>query len=187
MFPKNRPRLYIVAFHRPSGWQPDWKRFWPTPLPAPSLQSVLDTGGCNISARPTGRTAHNRVDQLVEGLQKAGHNPATFTNMVVNCRSINLGITQNYTPCLTSSRGAEGGFWLLVQGRMLSVTEMQRLQGVSPEQLNLSGLSTRQAGHMLGAAFTQSVVCRLLARMIQVGMDLDSLVDPYASLSEGGS
>ena len=76
----------------------------------------------------------------------------------------------------------EWGFWLLAQFRMMTLHEIMRLQGISPGMLDLSVVSARQAGRMLGAAFTQSVITRLLAGLLHVRGLTGTLLDPYEGL-----
>ena len=56
------------------------------------------------------------------------------------------------------------------------------LQGMRPSMMDVSMVSARQAGQMLGSAFTQSVITRLLAGVLRVGGIAANVVDPYAGL-----
>ena len=116
--PQNRPRLYIAGILGGNGCQPgdgcqpddtQLASIWPGPLPTPSLDTVLADAPQSPDARPRGNVARRRVDKLIAGLRSGGQDPQALRDVVVNCNGISLGVTRGYTPCLTTTRGGEGG------------------------------------------------------------------------------
>jgi hypothetical protein len=181
--PQSRRRLYIAAVSQHKAVsQLEMANLWPPQISTPSLASILTEAPQSPDSRPRGRVARGRVDLLIDGLKSRGINPHSLSDVVVNCNAISMSVTRGYTPCLTSTRGGEGGFWLLAQNRMMNTEELLRLQGMRPSLMDVSMLSARQAGQMIGAAFTQSVITRLFAGLLQVGGLVESVEDPYGAL-----
>ncbi len=180
--PQQRRRLYIVAALPEVAGGRDLNMVWPNMLPTPALTSILADDPCDPGARPSGRLARQRVQGLTDSLSAKGIDTRSLGDVVVNCNSISMNVTKGYTPCLTAARGAEGGFWLLAQCRMLGVAELMRLQGMNPEAMDLTMLPRRRAGEMLGQAFTQSMATRLLVGLLRLS-GANDIVDPYARMA----
>ena len=65
----------------------------------------------------------------------------------------------NMCPCLTKTRAANGGHWLLWKRRRLSFLEMLKLQGMRRDNFEIPpGVSERQVRGMVGNAMCQSVL-----------------------------
>ena len=84
----------------------------------------------------------------------------------VGCGSSDPRYVIGHTPCLTTSRGAGSGYWITRVGREMTVPELFRLQGFDPSKINIAGGSDRQIGHMIGNACSQTIVERVLARLL---------------------
>ena len=83
--------------------------------------------------------------------------------MVVNCHSQLGKLFIGKTPCLTAARGGQGGFWLLGHRRMMHVDELPLLQGIDPASTRIhTAVSFRQAGFLIGNAFTLPLIARVL-------------------------
>ena len=70
----------------------------------------------------------------------------------------------NKSPCLTASRSAAGGHWVVSRGRRFTF-EMAKLMGVAPRRLKAwdsSCLTAAQRGHILGNAVPVSLLRRVL-------------------------
>ena len=180
--PQKRRRLYIVGIIEPMRPVP-----WPRPIPAIRLSSILKTDYQPQSELPSARKAALKV-RIAEGaLEMVGSTTeAELAEAVVNCHAqsgkLFLG---GHTPCLTAARGAQGGFWLLAQHRMMSTAELLHLQGVPASKSCLGGarppVSKRQAGKMIGNAFTMTVFARVLAAALaSAGLEV---MDPFADLA----
>ena len=178
--PQSRRRVYFVARLSPGGPSPDWRSLWPAPLPCPPLQAILDNNPCDCSCQPSGKGARAKVQKVAASLAAGGlaEGDSRLQDVLVGCLDISGHASQGRTPCLTSTRGQGGGWWLLAQRRMFSIAEMQRLQGMDPAKMDLSSMSRAQAGRMLGNAFTQSVFTRLLAKALPFAGLAGQLADP---------
>ena len=88
--------------------------------------------------------------------------------------------TVDHTPCLTSRRAEDGGFWMFQRGRSLSTAEMFRLQGLELADLRSEGVTERTLRSMVGRAFTLPVVGRILLRALPLVGLCPRLIDPWA-------
>lgn len=157
--PQCRRRLYIVAARSPSAAVE-----WPTPVPARCLPSILADDFRPPGSRPSAAKAAAKIDAVEASLLPSKLTKAERCRMVVNCHSQRGNLRANSTPCLTAARGAQGGFWLLGHRRMMSVCELLRLQGIDPASTCIgTAVSARQAGALIGNAFTLPVIARVLA------------------------
>ena len=180
--PQRRWRVYFVGVLAESTTE-DWAAsLWPHPLPIAPLSSILDYLPQQAGALPTAPRAQAKVLRLTAALEEESVPQEAQQEMVVNCNSIHGRANCGYTPCLTASRGASGGFWLTAQHRMMTLDEMMRLQGMEPSSTDTSMVSKCKAGHMIGNAFTQSVITRIMARAIPAASLTPALVDPYDQL-----
>ena len=100
--------------------------------------------------------------------------------VVVDCDGISLKIMVNRSPCLTKSR-AKNGFWLVWKGRRMTINEMFRLQGMKPARMRpaIRGVAKSHVGEMIGNAFTESVIGRVLVQLLPCAGLSDALVDPW--------
>ena len=173
--PQRRCRLYLVAISAPQ-----CPLEWPAAIPMRSLPSILDAAPCEPRARPTARKAATKIDRVEAQLLIHQVSDAERAFMVVNCHSQLGQLFMEATPCLTSARGAQGGFWLLGQHRMMSVGELLRLQGLDPSSTRIASVvSKRQAGSLLGNSFTLPVMARVLVSAFRcMGC---TVVDPVAA------
>ena len=57
--------------------------------------------------------AIEKIDKVEAQLAMLGLSTAEHAHMMVNCHSQLGQLFLEKTPCLTCSRGAQGGFWLL--------------------------------------------------------------------------
>ena len=87
----------------------------------------------------------------------------------------------NCSPCLTKSRAAGYGHYVMHRRRMMLKPEVERLQGFPPGRLVLPAAVTEQQYlGMLGNAFTVPVVGRVArALLVAVGAVPASLPDPW--------
>eukprot|EP00959_Pyramimonas_sp_CCMP1952_P475374 9504150-Pyramimonas_sp.AAC.1 len=97
------------------------------------------------------------VVQARKRVRERGFDPARVVACVDDSSS-NMNCMIELAPCLTASRGSTGGHWLLKHGRRMSQAELFRIQGMSPSDIDTSGLSDAQIGRAIGNAMTQTVV-----------------------------
>jgi site-specific DNA-cytosine methylase len=180
--PQSRLRVYIVASlqHRAS---PPF--IWPREIPMHDLVQVLDNDR-TTRRLPEGRHGAHCRKKVQNGfrlIRSLGYNPRKVP-VVCDCHGIKGTLTWNRIPCLTMTRAKAGGFWIYMRQRFLTVNEMFRLQGMDPETIMLPpDVSSRELRSMLGDAFTQTVITRILARAIPwAGLVNNALVDPQDSV-----
>jgi site-specific DNA-cytosine methylase len=174
--PQRRRRLYLIAVLSPA-----YALEWPAPLPMQALPALLTDNFQPPESRPTAPRAAAKVDAAERELCRLGFSLEERCQVVVNCHSELGKVFVEKTPCLTAARGAQGGFWLCGHHRMMSVVELLRLQGISPASTQIAAvLSARQAGALLGNAFTLTVVARVLVSALRCHGC--RLVDPVPQL-----
>lgn len=185
--PQSRPRLFIVGLARDFLVQ-GHKFHWPRPLPQrPSLSTVVH------EARPTKEVLLQREADAMAKLSKSRRVrlQRSFAQIraagldrhkedaVVDMDAFTVHWVKGHCPCLTRTRAGAGAFWLTSHGRVFSLAEMLRLQGM-PSDLLLSTirrrhardhplrkpLSQRQVGQLVGNAMSVNVLSRLLARVL---------------------
>ena len=107
--------------------------------------------------------------------------------MVVNCHSQLGRLFIGKTPCLTAARGAQGGFWLLGHRRMMHVDELLLLQGIDPASTHIrTAVSARQAGILIGNAFTLPLIARVLVCGLRsLGFEVVDPIEPSCMASAG--
>ena len=112
-------------------------------------------------------------------------NPKT-SELICDIFSSKLHMMCGISPCLTASRASAGGHWILSQGRLMSVAEMECLQGVGVQPPNggkivcinrPSGVSQRQWGLLIGNSISVSVLQRVLCRLLPAAGLSKPLVD----------
>ena len=179
--PQSRRRWYLVAVHAaavsPSA-AVSLSSLWPQQVPMPALASILENQPC-ISL-PSAPKAKAKVIRVLQVLKQKGVDPRSIDDLVVNCNSIGGRPSKSYTPCLTASRGASKGFWIISQCRMMTRAELMKLQGMHPALFDWGDISQTKSGHMIGNAFTLSVFVRVLAAMLPASGLVGRVRDPYA-------
>ncbi len=161
--PQSRLRVYIVAIRSPTA---DLE--WPEPIPMQPLPAILSDDRMDKSSRPSAKRAAEKLQKARNWLTEQKVTEEEMVYMVCNCHSQMGQVFVSKTPCLTSTRGAQGGFWLMQHNRMMHTHELLRLQGLDPADTQMSGvLSKQQIGHLLGNAFTLPVACRVLVSALR--------------------
>ena len=105
----------------------------------------------------------------------------------MNCHSQLGRLCIGRTPCLTAARGAQGGFWSLGRRRMMHVEELLLLQGIDPASTRIrTAVSARQAGALIGNAFTLPLVARVLVCGLRsLGFEVADPIEPSCMASAG--
>ncbi len=102
-------------------------------------------------------------DKLVT---KFGVNPDK-TCCALDDKASKSNVMVQKSPCITASRGAAGGHWLTNRGRSMKLTEVIRLQGMSP--LKFKGgpkMTDFQVGKAVGNAMTQTVLADIFKNLL---------------------
>ena len=168
--PQSRQRVYIVAIanecleHKFSF--PKKLRTWP------SIEKFLDDDILKVKPfpPPLSETANRNINTQTEKLKKAGLNVDRQTCLIdVHASSKFSQATVGSSPCITATRGMQGGFYITNRQRMTNVKELGRLQGLPTtcvERMLRSGVAQKHVGHAAGNGMTVNVVLRLLPRAL---------------------
>ncbi len=178
--PQSRPRLYIVAIHNESK---KGTFTFPKPMKViPYVGKYLDDTpgtrfGCpNRTARKNLQNARAKfkadgIDQMKE---------PCFVDIFASPKFRRA--TRAQIPCITATRGSQGGFYITTQKRMTTLSELARLQGWPTEYVNKilkSGVPVPHIGHAIGNAMSVNVLVRLLPRVAWAAGLIDKPVDPW--------
>jgi site-specific DNA-cytosine methylase len=157
---QNRPRIYIVGQKISNIVE---KFEFPAASRTPLLSTVLED---DVRARGRGVTQKHadKMVKIVLGLleQKGMHNAC----VAVDCDSSHPHYMLECSPCITATRGANGGHYLTSKNRRMTTNEMLRLQGMRPKLVDKSILSSRQLGEAIGNAMTQTVLQKIFLRLL---------------------
>ena len=165
--PQHRPRLYLVAIHGTK-----MRDFvWPKPISddnrIPIAKLLEPKRKKNVKAAP--HHSKTNQDSLTACMQeiRAAHYRPDKDNIIID-----LDGSASYrqwqvekSPCLTATRGRQGGYYVTTRQRRFTLNEMFRLQGIIPEEVawnSVKGLSHQMMGHAIGNAFPVSVMCHLI-------------------------
>ena len=105
-----------------------------------------------------------RLHNYLDSLRPNGHDPDNEP-WIVNIFGAQPHGMLARSPCLTKARAATGSYYITNRSRLMSTTEMLRLQGMSPG-LNWEYILARQTGCMVGNAMSVNMLERLLARLL---------------------
>jgi DNA (cytosine-5)-methyltransferase 1 len=178
--PHNRERLFIVGI-RVECEVPGVEFKWPSPMPTPPIQDFLDPVSPTDDPDrlpPSSQTiSRKHVKTLHRALLRKGINPAR-SRLIADIQGSRLHLMHNVSPCLTRTRAAGGGHWVVSRGRYMTVTEMERLMGlhVGPRPVSIQrpvGVPTRAWGAIIG----NSIPIPLLARVLRLVLPAAGLVD----------
>lgn len=165
---QNRPRYYIVCLKRALVATTGIKFKWPRPLPTPELHKFLDRRvGKGVAGLPTSQGAlNNVVDAIGEILANKGDlRRDVYVADIFGGRGPQ--VMRNLVPCLTKARCGAGGHYLVHKNRLMTSSEMMKLQGIPVNRLRRPpSVSERQFNMCVGNAFTVTVFARLLARAL---------------------
>jgi len=162
---QNRERVYLVGCSRAVATR---KFRWPADMATPHLAKFLDKGA---SAVGRGLSATNRrnINEAVVKAKTAGLDPCSVDIVVdIGCSASRTNMMHDICPAITKSRAAGRDFWLMSASRRLTIDELLRLQGFSPGDLNLEGVSERQVGEMVGNAMSVPVLSAVLQEGLSV-------------------
>ncbi len=168
--PHHRKRLWIVGIWRDALLCP---LQWPSNIGCVPLDAILDPFDrpATTSDMPPASQTHARSNfarafqEVCEGL----HVNPLRSNIVADIDgSTGRGPhwMQGLVPCLTRTRCAGGGHWLMGRGRRLRNTEMLRLMGMRPQELSTDCVSDRQLRQMIGNSMGVNVLERILLRAV---------------------
>ena len=131
------------------------------------LQNLDDP---NTSLPPsTQGTARSNVIKAKIEISNLGYDSRKVP-AVIDCDGSKGHYCINYSPCITASRGAGGGHWLMNRGRRQNLREMIRLMGVKvarvQDVLDEETISQRKLGHCIGNAVPVTLISRIYERLL---------------------
>jgi len=169
--PHSRPRTYLV------GVRLDVKvtkfRF-PDSIPAEPVDRFLDDGLTSSCAARVRLPPSERVDAVMARayniLQKKGVDPTKEHCFVETGASLNWSsVMVGQSPCLTATRCASGGHFITTRGRLMTMSEMCRLQGLPPNRINYgkAKVSHKKFAKAVGNMMSVNVLQRILPGLLK--------------------
>ncbi len=187
MIPHSRPRLWISAIRNDSYFH---KFLKPQPLKFHPLlrHGFVDLHNKSVKKCKLHRTGSAAVLRATRKLQKRGVNIRRRTI------AINVEATRKYccamvecVPCITASRGRDGGHYILQRESKLSLEEIGKLMGIDEGivvRMVATGVPACRIGEALGNGQSLNVLERLLARLLYAaGLVEARLPDVWESAS----
>lgn len=170
--PQPRQRIYIVAIARET-----LKRKFTFPKKlrmTPGIEKFLKDDIPELKRLPPhmAETAQKNINAQTEKLKKAGVDIDRQTCLIDVHASPQFGqAAVGISPCITATRGKQGGFFVTNRQRMTNIEELGRLQGwptqvVHKMQRDNVRVAKKYIGHAIGNGMTVNVVLRLLPRVL---------------------
>jgi site-specific DNA-cytosine methylase len=192
--PQNRPRLYLVAVRKDVVVEGgDTTVFpWPEAIDHVSASKFLDMGYDSDSSRTPSTNAQKGVLGWALNEMAAASPPVCPTTSTVFV-DIMAGPRfrqwqGEHCPCITRTRGGQGGFWVTCLGRKMTLQEIGAMQGIPrvlTQRLAQSGLSENKIGMAFGDAMSVNVLMRLFSRLLpHAGLAMKChFADPWPCVS----
>ena len=189
---QNRDRLYIVGVSV-QATKPDAPEFcWPkevAPTPLASILSESSVSGSPVLGSPEWMAGlpkdTTRLRNIAGGLARIiSHHHGNPADEQWVCNAMNspvfgIQVMLDKTPCLTKTRGYNGGFWLFAENRMTDIDELGLLQGFPRNRLRLAkGVGKAHLGGMYGNSFNVNTLMRIFCRLLPA-VGLAYPVDPF--------
>jgi len=178
--PQRRKRLYIVGankkFYGATHGNPIFR--WPHPLLPRGMESVLDRREDGTLVMGDGAisdpslltpTAMRNLLNMETQLQELGCNPSQHHIIVdVAASPSRQHFSVGICPTITKQRGGCRGFYNSHLNRRLTVSEMIRLQGASPDRFcnGANEIGSTAMGEICGNAMSPPVVQRILQNLL---------------------
>ena len=178
--PQQRARWYLVAIREDCVRQRVAADWFPRPLPCLSLARIVkplpDHRWMPAPAKEDAN-AHANVMAAYKALKEKGIN--AFTKPVIidtGCSARFRTYRVSASPCITHTRGSQLAYWCSTKGGRLTVSELGRLQGFGPNDIDWkgAGLTAHQYGGMLGNAQSLCVVEALLPYVLYASKIIDT-------------
>ncbi len=159
---QNRLRVFIIGQRRVDMTH----RFkFPAKRAEVKLSAILDKRREPDSTLPMSRHAAKMVLKAHHMLRTRGVDPHRAC-IAVDCDSSRGTWMVEKSPCITATRGRNGGHWVCCKNRRMTIAEMLKAQGVDPTKINTSCIGRRQLGEAIGNSMTQTVLEAILQRLL---------------------
>lgn len=176
--PHSRPRTYLVGVRRDIKVM---KFRFPSPIPAEPVDRFLDDDGLTSSCAARVRLHRSRnvgavMKRAYHILKKKGVDPAKDPCFVETGASLKWSsVMVGRSPCLTATRCASGGHFMTHRGRLMTISEMCRLQGLPPDRINYmkAKVSPKKFAKAVGNMMSVNVLQRILPPLLKsAGLDV---------------
>ena len=170
--PQNRKRLYIVLIKKRLHRLPFQ---WPTPVTCPPLSKFWDRKARTIvksatidRALLTNKTSGAALEKAYQEIHDLYGAPQHVDAV------IDIGASDQFStwrvgasPTLCAQRCASLGYFSTMLQRRLSITELMRLQGCDPSDIDTRGIPRTRLGHIIGNAMSVNVVKLVLEQALK--------------------
>jgi DNA-cytosine methyltransferase len=175
--PHSRPRTYLVGIRRDIKAA---KFRFPDTIPAEPVDQFLDDGLTSSCVARVRLPKTKHVDAIMARahriLKKKGADPAKEPCFVETSASLTWSsVMVGTSPCLTATRCASGGHFITNHNRLMTVSEMCRLQGLPPNRINYgkAKVSHKKFAKAVGNMMSVNVLQRLLPMLLKsAGLDV---------------
>lgn len=165
--PQSRPRSYIVGIRRDVATM---KFKFPIAIEPEAVEHFLDDGLTSSAKCPHGPRVEAALARAADVFKKKSVDPSAQTCFVdtgasPKWSSAMIGIS----PCLTATRCSQGGHYITSKCRMMTMSEMCRLQGFPPDRFDYhgAGISKSKFARAVGNAMSVNVLQRLLPGVLE--------------------
>lgn len=166
---------------------------WPEPLPAPSLDTVLNPWAKSDNPKrlppPSQTVARKHVKKFHKDMANRKLD-LKKSKTVLDIDGTKLHSMYNMCPCLTRTRAGGGGHWVVSRGRRLRTEEMERLMGLHLRPPHPKGhvaslerpasVSQRQWLQILGNSIPVPMLARVLSKLLPQAGLTNQLTDVWA-------
>ena len=177
--PHSRPRTYLVGVRRDIKVM---KFRFPRPIPEEPIDRFLDnddgmTSSCAARVRlHLSKHVNGVLKRAYRILKKKGADPAADPCFVDTGASLKWSsVMVGRSPCLTATRCASGGHFMTHRGRLMTISEMCRLQGLPPDRINYmkANISAKKFATAIGNMMSVNVLQRIIPPLLNsAGLDV---------------
>ena len=181
--PQSRPRTYLVGVNRTFMVA---KFRFPDSIPAEPVDRFLDDGLTSSCAARVRLRQSPHVDAVMarahkifqqKGVDSTKEHCFVDTGASLGWSSVMVG----QSPCLTATRCASGGHFITTRRRLMTISEMCRLQGLPPNRINYgkAKVSHKKFAKALGNMMSVNVLQRILPVLLKsIGVEADGGLTP---------
>lgn len=161
---QNRERVYIIGQSKKHA-KYDFK--FPKGHKPLDLNSILDKKTKKEIPTSLPETAHakKQVIAALQRIRELGFDPYKIA-CAVDANATKVHWMPNKLPCVTATRGSNGGHWLTNRARWTSLDELLRAQGMRPGVIDKTVLTKPQLGRAIGNAMTETIITRVLRDLL---------------------
>ena len=176
--PQRRKRLFIVGWKRA---EEKHEFAWPETIQPKSIDKLICAGEASFACPKMTARIQTILKETYREVRLANGDPHRDP-YVVDIDSGKRSGAAMVSPCLTRTRCRTGGHWLVHRRRMMTLSEIEALQGFPQGYLRLpAGITESQFAAMIGNAFTVSVIGRVALRLLRsVGIVDNRCTDVWA-------